>query len=120
MHMGTTGRFEGRIDFDIGKFFYYCFLFWSLFLLIDPFYFGYGAFRVTRDLGPLKYFGLMFGFAALFFSLLGQAINVPREKQPPWRANLAYAWPILLFGVIVLAGSATARIHFGIKETFLP
>lgn len=120
MHMGTTGRFEGRIDFDIGKFFYYCFLFWSLFLLIDPFYFGYGAFRVTRDLGPLKYFGLMFGFAALFFALLGQAINVPREKQPPWRANLAYAWPILLFGVIVLAGSATARLHFGIKETFLP
>ena len=67
----STGQLEGRIDFDIGKFLYYAFLFWSLFLLIDPFYFGYGAFRVTRDLGPLKYFGLVFGVAALFFILVG-------------------------------------------------
>lgn len=120
MHTVTTGRFDGRIDFDLGKFFFYCFLFWSLFLLIDPFYFGYGAFRVTRDLGVLKYFGLIFGFAALFFTLLGEAINVPRAKQPPWRETLGHAWPLLLFGVLVFAGSITARIYFDIKETFLP
>lgn len=119
MLTATTGRFEGRIDFDIGKFFFYCFLFMSLFLLIDPFYFGYGAFRVTRDLGVLKYFGLMFGFAALFFTLLGQAINVPRAKQPPWRESLAVAGPLFVFAAIVLTGSLIARFHLGIKETFL-
>jgi hypothetical protein len=119
MLTATTGRFEGRIDFDIGQFFFYCFLFMSLFLLIDPFYFGYGAFRVTRDLGVLKYFGLIFGFAALFFTLLGQAINVPRAKQPPWRESLAVAGPRFVFAAIVLTGSLIARFHLGIKETFL-
>lgn len=119
MLTATTGRFESRIDFDIGTFFFYCFLFMSLFLLIDPFYFGYGAFRVTRDLGVLKYFGLMFGFAALSFTLLGQAINVPRAKQPPWRDSLAVAGPLFVFAAIVLTGSLIARFHLGIKETFL-
>ena len=116
----STGQLEGRIDFDIGKFLYYAFLFWSLFLLIDPFYFGYGAFRVTRDLGPLKYFGLVFGVAALFFILVGQAIYVPRAKQPPWRESLGHAWPILLFGVLVVVGSTIARAYLDITETFLP
>lgn len=119
MLTATTGRSEGRIDFDIGKLFFYCFLFMSLFLLIDPFYFGYGAFRVTRDLGVLKYFGLMFGFAALFFTLLGQAIYVPRATQPPWRESLAVAGPLFAFAAIVLTGSLIARFHLGIKETFL-
>ncbi len=120
MLMASTGRLDGKLDFEIGKFLYYSFLFWSLFLLIDPFYFGYGAFRVTRDLGPLKYFGIVFGVSALFFALVGQAIFVPRAQQPPWRKSLGNAWPVLLFGVLVVAGSTTARVHFGIKETFLP
>ncbi|MCA9183877.1 MAG: hypothetical protein KDA51_20585, partial [Planctomycetales bacterium] len=119
MLTATTGRRDGQFDFDIGKFFFYCFLVVSLFLLIDPFYFGFGAFRVTRDLGPLKYLGVMFGLAALFFVLVGQAINVPRIKQPPWRECLSHASPILLFGLIVLVGSLIARFHFDIKETFL-
>lgn len=120
MRMAITERLDRRIDFDLSKLFYYGFLFWSLFILIDPFYYGYGAFRVTRDLGPLKYFALLFGIGALFFATLGQAINVPRAMQPPWRENLTYAWPILLFGAFVLTGSLAARLHFGIKETFLP
>jgi hypothetical protein len=119
MLTATTGRFDGRIDFDIGKAFFHLFLFMSLFLLIDPFYFGYGAFRVTRDLGVLKYFGLIFGVAALFFTLLGQAINVPRSKQPPWRESLAVAGPLFIFALIVLIGSLVARFYLDIKETFL-
>lgn len=119
MLTATTERLEGRIDFDIGGLFFYCFLCMSLFLVIDPFYFGYGPFRVTRDLGVLKYFGLLFGFAALFFTLLGQAINVPRAKQPPWRESLAVAGPLFAFAAIVAAGSLIARFHLGIKETFL-
>lgn len=119
MLTATIARFERQIDFDIGKLFFHLFLFISLFLLIDPFYFGYGAVRVTRDVGVMKYFGLVFGFAALFFALLGQAINVPRAKQPPWRETLGVVAPLLMFALIVLTGSLIARVHFGIKETFL-
>lgn len=119
MLTATSARFDRQLDFDIGKVFFYLFLFISLFLMVDPFYSGYGAFRVTRDLGPIKYAGLVFGTGALFFCLLGMGINLPRAKQPPWRASLAHAWPILLFGTLVLAGSLMARNYFDIKETFL-
>lgn len=117
--MATTARFENPLDFDIGKVFFYLFMFFALFLLIDPFYTGYGAFRVTRDLGPLKYTAMVFGAGALSFSLLGMVIKNPRAKQPPWRESLAHAWPILLFGLMVLVGSLIARNYFDIKETFL-
>ncbi|MHB1214957.1 MAG: O-antigen ligase family protein [Thiobacillus sp.] len=119
MPTATTARYDRQLDFDIGKVFFYLFMFFSLFLLVDPFYTGYGAFRVTRDLGPLKYTGLVFGIGALFFSLVGMGINFPRAKQPPWRASLAHAWPILLFGILVLVGSLIARNYYDIKETFL-
>lgn len=119
MPMATTARFENPLDFDIGKVFFYLFMFFALFLLIDPFYTGYGAFRVTRDLGPLKYTAMVFGAGALFFSLLGMLIKNPRAKQPPWRESLVHAWPILLFGLMVLLGSLVARNYLDIKETFL-
>lgn len=119
MLTATTARFDNPLDFDIGKVFFYLFLFFALFLLVDPFYSGYGAFRVTRDLGPLKYTAMVFGAGALFFSVLGMSIKNPRARQPPWRATLAYAWPILLFGIMVLVGSLVARNYLDIQETFL-
>ncbi len=118
MLTATSARFENPLDFDIGKVFFYLFMFFALFLLIDPFYTGYGAFRVTRDLGPLKYTAMVFGAGALFFSLTGMLLK-PRNKQAPWRESLAHAWPILLFGLLVLVGSLVARNYLDIKETFL-
>lgn len=119
MLTATTARLENPLDFDIGKVFFYLFMFFALFLLVDPFYTGYGAFRVTRDLGPLKYTAMVFGAGALFFSLIGMLIKNPRDRQPPWRESLAHAWPILLFGLLVLVGSLVARNYLDIKETFL-
>lgn len=120
MLTGTTARIENPLDFDIGKVYYYLFLFFALFLLIDPFYTGYGAFRVTRDIGPLKYTALLFGAGAFFFSLVGMVLKNPRAKQPPWRESLARAWPLLLLMFYMLAGALVARIHFDIQETYLP
>lgn len=120
MLTGTTARIENPLDFDIGKVYFYLFLFFALFLLIDPFYTGYGAFRVTRDIGPLKYTALLFGAGAFFFSLAGMMLKNPRAKQPPWRETLARAWPLLLFGLYMLGGALVARNYFDIQETFLP
>lgn len=119
MLTATTARVENPLDFDIGKVFFYLFMFFALFLLVDPFYTGYGAFRVTRDLGPLKYTAMVFAAGALFFSWIGMLLKNPRHKQPPWRESLGHAWPILVFGLLVLVGSLVARNYLDIKETFL-
>ncbi|MEW6470622.1 MAG: hypothetical protein AB1458_17055, partial [Bacteroidota bacterium] len=118
--MGITGKPANPLDFDIAKLGYYLFLFVALFTLIDPFYTGYGAFRVTRDLGPLKYASLVFGSGAFFFAFVGMLLRAPWHKQPPWRNSLTTAWPLLVFALYMLVGALTARIYFDIQETFLP
>lgn len=120
MRTAITGRSEHGLDFDLGKLCFDGFLAVSLFVLIDPFYSGYGAFRVTRDLGPLKYAGLAFGLMAVAFVLLGQQINGKRGSAAPWRATLGSAWAVFLFFGMVFFGSLMARFHLGIQETFLP
>lgn len=119
MLTASTVSHRSHLDFNIEKMFLYLFMFSSLFWLVDPFYSGYDAFRVTRDLGPFKYTGLVFGLAASFFCLYGMAYNRRRSKWLPIQRNLANAWPILGFGLFALCGSLVARFYFDIKETFL-
>lgn len=119
MLTAASDRSSNPLDMDLGKALFYVFLFASLFLLTDPFFSGYGEFRFIRDLGPIRYLGFLFGVGAAALSMAGMALNVPRASQPPWRRTLIDAWPILLFGVLVIAASLVTRFHLDIRETFL-
>lgn len=99
---------------------YGTFVFWLLWFLTDPFYVNFGYIRIARDFGVLKYFPLMlFGVGALFFTLAGLGIFSPARFRRVV-AEIAMAWPIWLFALIMLAGSIYVRRTQGVDETFMP
>lgn len=106
-------------NFEVNTALFYLFMVLSLFLMMDPFYTGHGPYRLSRDLGPIKYLGLMAGLAALFVSAVAIAIN-GRTAPVPWKTTLRRIWPLLLFAALVLSGSIWARVRLDIKETYLP
>lgn len=87
-------------------------------VLLDPFYTGYGPFRVTRDLGPLKYFPLLFGLGVSYLAVVGLVLGLP-DKNTKWRETIFRAWPLYLFSIFVLTGSLYARFFLDVKETFI-
>lgn len=99
---------------------YGVFVFSLLWFLTDPFYVNFGYIRIPRDFGVLKYFPLMlFGVGALFFTLAGLGIFSPARFRQVM-AEIAAAWPIWLFALIMLGGSIYVRRTDGVDETFMP
>jgi len=86
---------------------------------LDPFYLGYGAFRVTRDLGPLKYTLIGLGMLVLEIAAFGLL------KRDVWHRRLAgvatfAGWPVYVLALLTLSGSLYARSAQGTVETFIP
>ena len=97
---------------------YYGFLCWAIFFYLDPLYTGYGAFRVTRDIGPLKYISLFVGLLAGLFAFVAIRLRCGRMPTDMVRA-LKTGLPLFCFAGLVLAGSSYARFSSGIQESFL-
>lgn len=116
--VGTGFRQDGWLDFNLSYLLFFLFIAASLLLVLDPFYTGFGAFRVTRDLGPIRYFGFVIGVGAAFLSYVGLALR-PLSQKPPYAKSLRNSLPALLFASVVVSGSLYARMHLGVKETFL-
>lgn len=101
-------------------FLYAAFVFWLIWLLVDPFFVHFGVIRIPRDFGVLKYFPLMlFGLGALFFTLAGVGIFHPARFRR-LLAEIAGAWPVWVFAAIMMGGSIYLRRVQGVDETFLP
>ena len=93
---------------------YYGFLCWAIFFYLDPLYTGYGAFRVTRDIGPLKYISLFVGLLAGLFAFVAIRLRCGRMPTDMVRA-LKTGLPLFCFAGLVLAGSSYARFSSGIQ-----
>lgn len=101
-------------------FLYAAFVFWLIWMLVDPFNVNFGTIRIPRDFGVLKYFPLLlFGLGAFFFTLVGMGIFHPARLRQ-LIAETAGLWPIWMFALIMLGGSIYLRRVKGVDETFLP
>ncbi len=95
----------------------------TLVLMLDPLNPGYqvpyGNLRLPRDLGPIKYLGLAFGWLAWMFSVAGLRFD---DRRPFLHRDSPFlrAWPVMLCIAYLLAGSLYARWVRDIQETFLP
>lgn len=118
MPTATTARYK-PVQTDLGAASLLVFLFVSLFFLIDPFYSGFGPFRVTRDIGPVKYVGILAGLCAAYIGFVGLAMRRDKTAHSLWRQCIRTSLPLLVFASIVLLGSLYARFELDIKETFL-
>lgn len=107
-----------HFDLDVVALGYYAFLFWAIFLYLDPFYTGFGAFRVTRDIGPLKYISLIIGLLAGIFAFVAVSLRGSRLPAEMTRA-LKAGIPLFCFAGLVLLGSAYSRFSSGLQESFL-
>lgn len=71
MQTDTIGYRTKKIDFDLCTLSANLFLILSFFVLLDPFYTGYGPLRVSRDIGPLKYVPIFLGYLGFLFYIYG-------------------------------------------------
>src|SRR5688572_908407 len=107
----------------ISAFFFWVFMGVAMLLVIDPFNPGFnteaGNLRLMRDLGPIKYVGLFFGWIALLLSLAG--LGLERSALFVCFKNaFSRSWPILMMTLILLSGAIFSRTVLENKETFLP
>lgn len=96
---------------------YVLFIFLSIWLLMDPFYMGEGAFRTARDLGIAKYFGVLMGSAFAFVAFIHIYLNKNRDFIQGIDGRIFYSFLLLFF--MILLGSLYARFVNGEKETFI-
>lgn len=94
------------------------FLFAMFVVLLDPLYTGYGPFRVTRDLGPLKYLPLIIGVGVSYLAVIGLGLGLT-GKNAKWRETIGRGWLLYIFSVFVLSGSLYARLILDVRETFI-
>jgi O-antigen ligase len=110
---------RGRFDLDPVFGLFVLFLLVDLYLVLDPFYSGWYEFRVTRDLGPVKYAGLFVGLCACALGLAGTALTrgaLPRTIL----SGIWTGWPITLLATYMFLGSLYARVVLDTQQTFLP
>ncbi len=88
---------------------YTLFLFFSFWLLMDPFYTGFDAFRVTRDVGMFKYTGLFFGLSFVFFAYIGIFFYGDKNQQQGINITLKKNVLIFIFALVIIVGSLYAR-----------
>ncbi len=119
--MVATVTLEKRGRFDLDPVFglFVLFLLVDVYLLLDPFYLGWYEFRVTRDLGPVKYAPLFVGLCACALGLARTMLTqgaIPRAIF----AAMWTGWPITLLATYMFVGSLYARFVLDIAQTFLP
>ncbi len=95
------------------------FMILALYALLDPFYTGFGVFRVTRDIGPLKYVPLILGFTIAGLALARIYSTQSPIRRLALRATLSGSVPLIIFGIWVISASLYARIFLNIEETYL-
>jgi len=104
--------------------FFWPFVAITLVLMLDPRNPGYEIggvnLRLPRDLGPIKYLGLAFGWVAWMLSLAGQRYNNDHRPLPVRDSPFLRSWPLMACMAFILAGSLYARWVLDIQETFLP
>jgi hypothetical protein len=112
------------IGLRLSTLFFWPFVAITLVLMLDPFNPGYEMggvnLRLPRDLGPIKYLGLAFGWVAWMLSLAGQRYNNTRRPSQQRESPFLYSWPLMLCFGFILLGSLYARWVLDIQETFLP
>ncbi len=98
---------------------YALFIFLSIWLLMDPFYTGHGAFRIARDLGMAKYFGVLMGSAFAFLAFIHIHLNKNKNRDFIQGIDSSIIYSFLLLFFMILLGSLYARFINGEKETFI-
>lgn len=121
MPMASIGATERRVkpEFDLVYSLFLLFLLVEAYVLLDPFYFGFGLSRFARDPGPIKYAPLAIALGASMLGIIGKKLsrmNFPGPASPALQAG----GPLLVLCACIVLGSMYARFAQGIFDSFLP
>ncbi len=67
----------------------------------------------------VKHLALMIAFAAIAATLIGRRLGSPLQRTRHVAGPLRAAWPILALSLVIIGGSAYARLVHDIQSTFL-
>lgn len=119
--MDFIGATESRVrtDLDLVYALFLVSLAVALYLLLDPFYTGVGVYRITRDLGLIKYAALILAGGTATLGAAGKGLfdsGLPPEAYSALRRG----WPLFVLAAFILGGSAYAKWGLKIQNTLLP
>lgn len=90
----------------------------AVLLYVDPLYTGFGAYRVNRDVGPLKYVVALLSLLSILVDTYVLSLR-GRAAAERFSRGLTGGWAVFAFATMAAAGSVYARVTDNITDNFL-